>query len=143
MVFSHENLDVYRVAIKYAHWVFVISKEMRGINRHARDQLLRASQSILLNIAEGNGKATEGDRRHFFEVARGSALECAATQDILEIYGAIGAEENAKAKDLLDRIVAMLTRMGGRGYVVKDFEPTYEGRTASESGSELAFEGSS
>jgi four helix bundle protein len=136
MVFSHESLDVYRAAIKYTHWVFVISKELRGINRHARDQLLRASQSIPLNIAEGNGKATEGDRRHFFEVARGSALECAAIQDVLEVYGAIGAEENRKAKDLLDRIVAMLTKMGGRGYVVKDFEPTYESRAESESGSE-------
>ena len=113
---------------------------MGGINRHARDQILRASQSILLNIAEGNGKATEGDRRHFFEVARGSALECAALQDILEIYGAIGAEESRKAKDLLDRIVAMLTRMGGRGYAVKESEPIYESRTASGSGSESESE---
>jgi four helix bundle protein len=95
-----------------------------------------ASQSIPLNIAEGNGKATEGDRRHFFEVARGSALECAAIQDVLEVYGAIEAEENRKAKELLDRIVAMLTKMGGRGYVVKDFEPTYESRAESESESE-------
>ena len=35
-----------------------------------RDQWLRASQSIPLNIAEGNGKSTAADRRRFFEIAR-------------------------------------------------------------------------
>ncbi|QQO57794.1 MAG: four helix bundle protein [Thiohalocapsa sp. PB-PSB1] len=43
----------------------------------------RASQAIALNIAEGNGKATSGDRRRSFESARGSALECAAIEDVL------------------------------------------------------------
>ena len=36
---------------------------------HAKDQLLRASQAIALNIAEGNGKASGGDRRRYFEIA--------------------------------------------------------------------------
>ncbi|QQO57774.1 MAG: four helix bundle protein [Thiohalocapsa sp. PB-PSB1] len=43
----------------------------------------RASQAIALKIAEGNGKATSGDRRRSFESARGSALECAAIEDVL------------------------------------------------------------
>jgi hypothetical protein len=38
---------------------------------------------IALKIAAGNGKATSGDRRRSFESARGSALECAAIQDVL------------------------------------------------------------
>ncbi|HCS92985.1 MAG TPA: hypothetical protein DIW77_23855, partial [Chromatiaceae bacterium] len=38
--------------------------------------LRRASQAIALNIAAGNGKATSGDRRRSFEIARGSALGC-------------------------------------------------------------------
>jgi hypothetical protein len=38
-----------------------------------------------LNIAEGNGEATDGDRRRFYEMARGSALECSAVQDVLEV----------------------------------------------------------
>ncbi len=126
MAFSHERLDVYRLAIEYTKWVFAISRTMSGIHRHARDQLLRAAQSIPLNIAEGNGKATDADRRHFFEIARGSALECAAIQDVLEVSGAISPEENRKGKDLLDRIVAMLTKMGGRGYIAKEDESDYE-----------------
>ena len=135
MPFSHEKLDVYRAAIEYTQWVFSIGKRLSGLHRHARDQLLRASQSIPLNIAEGNGKATEGDRRHFFEIARGSALECAAIQDVLEISGAIGPDENHKGKDYLDRIVAMLTKMGGRGYAVREGEQDYENHSLSGIGS--------
>jgi four helix bundle protein len=43
----------------------------------------RASTSIPLNIAEGNGKYTSMDRCHFFDNARGSTLECAACLDLL------------------------------------------------------------
>ena len=89
-------------------------------HRNAKDQLLRASQAIPLNIAEGNGKGTDGDRRRYFEIARGSALECGAAQDVLRVCGAISAEESEKAKALLDRIVAMLTKLGQRGYAVRD-----------------------
>jgi four helix bundle protein len=122
MGFSHEKLDVYRLAIEYARWAFMHGKTLSGMHRHARDQLLRASQSIALNIAEGNGKATESDRRHFFEIARGSTLECTAIQDVLEVCGGITSNENWEGKNLLDRIAAMLTKLGGRGYTVKEEE---------------------
>jgi hypothetical protein len=45
-------------------------------------------------------------------------LECGAVQDVLQVCGAITPEENEKAKALLDRIVAMLTKLGQRGYAV-------------------------
>jgi four helix bundle protein len=88
-------------------------------------QLLRASQAIPLNIAEGNGKATEGDRRRYFEIARGSALECGAIQDVLQVCGALGAQENARRKTTLDRIVAMLTKLGQRGYTIHEESQDY------------------
>ncbi|MGE5550362.1 MAG: four helix bundle protein [Bacteroidota bacterium] len=120
MAFGHEKLDVYQAAIKYVGWAFRLGEKLTGQHRHAKDQLLRASQAIPLNIAEGNGKATEGDRRRFFEIARGSALECGAVQDVLEVCGALSSQENADAKKLLDRIVAMLTKLGQRGYSVQE-----------------------
>jgi len=83
-------------------------------------------QAIPLNIAEGNGKATDGDRRRYFEIARGSALECGAMQDVMEACGVMSAEENTKAKVLLDRIVAMLTRLGQRGYTVNEQMVDYQ-----------------
>jgi four helix bundle protein len=115
MTFGHEQLDVYRASIEYAGWAFRLCERLTA-HRNAKDQLLRASQAVPLNIAEGNGKVTLAERRRFFEIARGSALECGAVQDVLEVYGALSPAENADAKRLLDRIVAMLTRLGQRGY---------------------------
>ena len=81
--FDHERLDVYRLAIEYVASSYRISKSLNGAERHARDQWLRAAQSIPLNIAEGNGKQSLKDKNRFFEIARDSALDCAAIHDIL------------------------------------------------------------
>lgn len=124
MGFGHEKLDVYRAAIEYVGWAYRFCENLKG-QHNAKDQLLRASQAIPLNIAEGNGKATDGDRRRYFEIARGSALECSAVQDVLRVCGALSAEENANRKALLDRIVAMLTKLGQRGYAVHEDQAQY------------------
>jgi four helix bundle protein len=124
MSFGHERLDVYRAAIEYVGWAYRFCEELKG-HRNAKDQLLRASQAIPLNIAEGNGKATDGDRRRYFEIARGSALECGAIQDVLAVCGGLSAEENANAKAGLDRIVAMLTKLGRRGYTMGEETADY------------------
>ncbi len=118
MSFGHEQLDVYRTSIDYVAWALRLCERLRK-HGNAKDQLLRASQAIPLNIAEGNGKATIGDRRRYFEIARGSALECGAIQDVLEVCGALTQADNAVGKPLLDRLVAMLTRLGQRGYSVR------------------------
>jgi four helix bundle protein len=124
MSFGHEKLDVYRLAIEYVGWAYRFCESLTG-HRNAKDQIIRASQAIPLNIAEGNGKATEGDRRRYFEIARGSALECAAVQDVLEVCGAMPIVENSTGKEMLDRIVAMLTKLGRRGYSVSESENEY------------------
>ena len=124
MSFGHERLDVYQAAIEYVGWAYRLCEQLKG-HRSAEEQLLRASQAIPLNVAEGNGKATDGDRRRYFEIARGSALECGAIQDVLEVCGALSAEENSEAKAALDRIVAMLTKLGRRGYTVREEPAEY------------------
>jgi len=72
------------------------------------DQLDRARTSILLNIAEGNGRFTTADRCRFFDMARGSALECAACLDLLAVKNAIDFKEQTHGKMLLEKIVSML-----------------------------------
>jgi len=125
MEFGHEQLDVYRLAIDYVRWAYSLAKPLNGADRHARDQLLRASQSIPLNIAEGNGKGTNADRRRFFEIARGSALECAAIQDCLIACQVIGAEQNKQGKTMLGRIVSMLTKLGQRPHGLREAVAAY------------------
>jgi four helix bundle protein len=125
MGLGHEKLDVYRLSISYVAWVYEKAEVLNGVHRAARDQWLRASQSIPLNIAEGNGKTADADRRRFFEIARGSALECAAIQDVLVIGKALDDAESQSRKNELDRMAAMLSRLGGRGYQVAEDHATY------------------
>jgi len=125
-VFDHERLDVYCVSLEFARWAYLLCSRLKGMNRHARDQLLRASQSVPLNIAEGNGKRTTPDRRRFFLIANGSALECAAILDTLLVCDAISKAENAEGKTLLVRIVSMLTKMTGDTAYIREESEEYD-----------------
>ena len=134
--FDHERLDVYRLAIEYVASSYRIAKSLNGAERHARDQWLRVAQSIPLNIAEGNGKQSLKDKNRFFEIARGSALECAAIHDILSAFEAIDSELNRDGKTNLKRIVSMLTRLIQRtdsvseDWIEYEYEYEYEYRDA-------------
>ena len=46
-------------------------------------------------------------------------------QDVLGVCETISAEQNHQGKILLDRMVAMLTKMGGRSTSVKESEIVY------------------
>jgi four helix bundle protein len=131
-VFDHERLDVYRLSVDYVAFSYCIAKGLTGVHRHARDQWLRAAQSIPLNIAEGNGKQSLKDKNRFFEIARGSALECASIHDVLHVCDAIEDKSNRHGKSELKRIVSMLTRLIQRTQTVAEdaFEYEYEYRDA-------------
>src|SRR6266404_8738014 len=95
--FDHEKLDVYRNSIAFCAWVGDFLPLITA-KAAAKDQLDRASTSIPLNIAEGNGKFSAKDRARFLEIAQGSALECAAALDVLVArkLAALGEIESAK-----------------------------------------------
>jgi hypothetical protein len=86
---------------------------------------LRASQSIPLKTAEGNGKTADADRRRYFEIALGSALEYAAIADDLVVGKALDRTENRSRKMELDRMAAVLSRLGGRGDQVREDQINY------------------
>ena len=111
MYFDHEKLIVYQKSIEFVAFVAKLLPRLQSPFGSTRDQLLRSSQSIALNIAEGNGKRSPADRRRFFEIARGSAMESAATLDVLVAVGAILSDEIAPGKALLFPLVKMLSKM--------------------------------
>ena len=125
MKLDHERLDVYQVSLDFAAWSYELAKQLRAADRHSRDQLLRASQSITLNIAEGCGKLPSPDRRRFLQIAGGSARECGAILDILCRCRVISKADWQAGKELLVRIVAMLTRMMDSSDHVREPEPVY------------------
>ena len=76
MPFLFEKLAVYQKALSFAERVSSLTADFPRGSWYVADQLNRASLSISLNIAEGNGRWTVADRRNFFGIARGSVHEC-------------------------------------------------------------------
>jgi four helix bundle protein len=105
--FDHEKLIAYQEALKFAEWCRPALDALPK-SYAVREQLDRARTSIPLNIAEGNAKFTAPDRCRFFDIARGSAMECAACIDLLLIDGHITAEQMDEGKNRLRHIVALL-----------------------------------
>ncbi len=105
--FDHEKLKVYQIAIRFVAWADELLNDVpKTIAVH--NQLDRASTSIPLNIAEGNGKHTAADRCRFFDIARGSALECAACLDVLVAKKRSDAAVVQSGKEMLIEIVSMI-----------------------------------
>ena len=106
-----ERLDVYRRAIEFLALAVRVTGHMPRGQADLRDQLRRASTSIPLNIAEASGKTGAADRARFHAIARGSALECAAILDVLQLLGAAELSDVEQGKLLLSRVVSMLSKM--------------------------------
>ena len=105
--FDHEKLNVYQTAITFVVWSSDLLTDIPK-NVAVHNQLDRASTSIPLNIAEGNGKYTSADRCRFFDTVGGSALECAACLDVLIAKTIIEESVAHEGKALLLDIVSML-----------------------------------
>jgi four helix bundle protein len=114
--FDHENLRAYQEALKFCAWVEPVIERLPA-KLAARDQLDRASTSIVLNIAEGNGKRSNLDRCRYLGIARGSILESAACLDVLVARKKLVEEEIAPGKETLRAAVflvsGLIARFGG------------------------------
>jgi S23 ribosomal protein. len=105
--FDHEKLKVYQRALDF---IVFLEPVLAGLpsTLPVCEQLDRASTSIALNIAEGNGKFTAKDRCRFFDIARGSALESAAALDVLVRKKRLPAQQSTEGKAILHDVVSML-----------------------------------
>jgi four helix bundle protein len=111
MYFDHEKLDVYRVSMELTVLVDEIVEHLPRGRAYLADQLHRAGTSILLNVAEGAGEFAANEKMRFYRIARRSGTETAA---ILELGNQLKLIEEArykKGRELLIRIVSMLTKM--------------------------------
>src|SRR5688500_17147450 len=95
--FNHEKLEVYKEALAFCAW-WEPHWRRCGSLPPLRDQLDRASTSIALNLAEGNGRFTARDRSQYFRIAIGSALECAACLDVLAAQTRLSEDEAQSGK---------------------------------------------
>ena len=109
--FDHEKLNVYQAAISFVVLIDEIVKALPKGRAYIADQILRAGTSVPLNIAEGAGEYSPNEKIRFYRMARRSATECAA---ILEICLRLKLIEDilyTQGRELLIRLVSMLTKM--------------------------------
>jgi four helix bundle protein len=106
-----ERLDVYRVSLEFRQSLAILDS-VRNIASQ-RDQLFRASDSIVLNIAEGAGRIAQADKRRHYSYAKGSAMECGAALALLYSRGALREIAYLERRTMIIRIVQMLSRLCG------------------------------
>ena len=103
-----ERLEVYRASVSFHAQASALASRCDAV---LRDQLRRASLSIVLNIAEGAGQRSRLQKRHLYGIARGSAMESAAIVDVLRVRELASPDDCQQARALLVRVVQMLTKL--------------------------------
>ena len=103
---SLHKFDAYLLALQFrrlvVRWLPLRRTELS-------DQMDRASISVPLNIAEGAGRSTPRERARHYTIARGSAVECLACLDLLELE--LGAPSTDEARTTLLRLLNVLTAL--------------------------------
>ena len=107
-MFNHHKLKCYVMVLDAAKRVPAI---VRRWPYYLSDQFKRAMSSIVLNIAEGNGREYPKERKRFFNIATSSAKECSSILDIARSYNLISDQSCAELQDMLLQVVKMVSRL--------------------------------
>ena len=114
-MFDFEKLDVYQKAKAVNKIVYQYLKSNRLIDTTTRNQLRRASFSVMLNIAEGSSRFSKADRRNFYVIARGSIFECVAIFEFMKDEGLLTDELYANlysnSEEMSKMIYAMIKNL--------------------------------
>jgi len=108
---SFQRLDVYRRAIEFLALVTEIVEQIPRGHAERSDQLIRAAESVVRNIAEGAGRWSEADSAKHYKIARGEAMEAAASLDVMKLRQLVTPERYDRGIQLLEAVVAMLSKM--------------------------------
>jgi four helix bundle protein len=106
-----DRLEVYRLALGYAGSVYPVVQDLRRAEPALADQLMRAVCSIPLNIAEGAGEFSKGDKARFYRYALRSTTETIGVLDLCRELRIIEDEEHLACRDTAIRLTSMMTRL--------------------------------
>jgi len=109
-LFHHETLDVYRVAIEAAA-EFCSSQAVCRLSNPVFRRLDELITSMVLNIAEGNGRFSGADQKRFLGTSHEAAIKLAARLDLCVTQGLLPRDEVAGWKRLLERVSVMTSSM--------------------------------
>jgi four helix bundle protein len=110
-MFDFEKLEVYKKAKDLNKEILKYLRDNKQIDSYLRDQLKRASISIVINIAEGSGKFSKADKKNFYTISRGSVYECASLLELLLDESYIEKEKHDYFKNNYEIISRMLYKL--------------------------------
>lgn len=91
LMFDFEKLEVYGVARELNRNVLAFIFKDTNIDAHIRDSWKKGSLATVLHLAEGVGRMTDADKRHYFTMARSAVYECVALLHLISDLGQIDA----------------------------------------------------
>lgn len=107
---NYRTTRIYVRSLELVDFIARIIRRLPPGDGFLADQIRRAGSSVALNYLEGCGRSALADRRRFFSIAQGSALEVAETLDVMSRFGVLAVADLADGQNLCDHIVAMLRR---------------------------------
>ena len=108
----YEDLKVWQKAMLLAKTVYGLQKQLPKEETYGLcDQIRRAAVSIPSNIAEGFGRDTNKDFKHFLSIARGSLYETKTQLQLAEGLGYLQIDADTSAQmDEVGKLLNGLTR---------------------------------
>ena len=110
MAFRFKNFKVYQDAKSFHRKVVFTSKTFPREYYYLRDQLNRASLSVILNIAEGSGKSSDKDFKRYLGNSLGSISEIVAC---LEVAKDLNLISQLQLSGLEDICLDIANQLGG------------------------------
>ncbi|MFH1047040.1 MAG: four helix bundle protein [Patescibacteria group bacterium] len=107
-MFDFEKLIAYQKARNVNIKIQKLLIEIK-VSAFLRDQLYRASISMVINIAEGTGKLSKSDRKNFYVISRGSVFECASLLEMLYDEKIVNNQELNNLKNDLEEVSRLLS----------------------------------
>ena len=106
------TLEIYPVVLELVRKLAPLLPTLRARSSALADQFERALISVPLNVAEGAGRVTPRERARHYAIARGSAVECLACLDLLELEANPPRTDEGRTTllRLLDVLTALIRR---------------------------------
>jgi four helix bundle protein len=109
-LFSHEDLDVYQAALRLTGW----TESLRSVLSCSADlfsKLDTSTTSIVLNLAEGNGRFSGTDHAKFLGIAYKATVQSAALVDLATVKSPASLSQIEAGRNMLRSIATMLTAL--------------------------------
>jgi four helix bundle protein len=110
-MFDFEKLEVYQIAKALVVDTLKHIYANKNLDPFIREEWKKASMSILLNLAEGTGRMTNSDKKHYITIARSAVFECVAILEVLSQLGHISMSEAQGYYERYEKVSKMLLGM--------------------------------